>query len=148
MKRGAFRHLLRSLLGKFQTQVKFLKVLEKLERIIPECPLCDLEKSHFIIRSSWCPSWWFTGPETILLVRHFLCFRPEGSQENEGLHRWRIQEWKRTQAPLVDQWVWGCQDYRQLLKDAGVIPSQESFVAWTLSRTMNYANGVQGTQNL
>ena len=77
------------------------------------------------------------GPETILLVTHLLCPRPEGSQENEGLHRWRIQEWKCTQAPLVDQWVWGCQDYRQLLKDAGVIPSQESFVAWTLSRTVN-----------
>ena len=128
-------------------QVQFLKALEKLDRI-PEGLLCDLEKSHFIIRSSWCPSWWFMGPETILLVTHLLCPRPEGSQENEGLHRWRIQEWKHIQATWVEQRVWDQQEYRQLLKDAGVFPSQLFFEAWTLSRTMNYANSVQGTLNL
>ena len=53
-----------------------------------------------------------------------------------------------TQATWAEQWVWGLQDYRQLLKDAGMVPSLQYFAAWMLSRTMNYANVVQGTQNL
>ena len=67
------------------------------------------------------------GPETILLLRHFLCPRLEGLQEDEGLRRWRIQEWKHTQVTWVEQWVWGHQDYRQLLKDDGLVPSQQFF---------------------
>ena len=39
----------------------------------------------------------------------------------------------------MKQWVWGRQDYSQLLKDAGLVPSQQCFAACTLSRTMNYA---------
>ena len=88
------------------------------------------------------------GVRNYLLVRHFLCPRPEGLQENEGLCRRRIQKLKHTQATRVEQWVWGFLDYRQLLKNTGLVPSQQFFAAWTLSRTMNYANGVQGTQNL
>ena len=88
------------------------------------------------------------GVRNYLLVRHFLCPRPEGLQEDEGLHRWRIQEWKCTQATWVEEWVWGHQDYRHLLKDAGMVPSLQFFAAWMLSRTMNYANVVQGIQNL
>ena len=59
------------------------------------------------MRSSQCPSWWFWGPETTLLVRHLFCPRSEGLQEDENLHRWKIQEWKCTQATWVEQQVWG-----------------------------------------
>lgn len=48
---GSFRYPLRSLLGKFQAQAQFLKALAKLGRRIPEGPLRDLGKSHFVTRS-------------------------------------------------------------------------------------------------
>ena len=77
------------------------------------------------------------GPETLSLVRHFLCPRLEGLQKDEGLRRWRIQERKHIQATWVEQWVWVLQDYRQLLRDAGVVPTLLFCTTWTLTRTMN-----------